>query len=76
MWGGILAFFSVGRSKAIGSAVKGQAVVIPTAVALRVCQNARALDSKLPEKWDPCIEPLANLVLLYGKSPVVIVPIT
>ena len=37
-----------------------------------VCQNARPLNFKLHEKWDPCIELQANLVILYGKSPVMI----
>lgn len=72
MWANVLASFSVGRSRVSGSAAEVQANVISTASALLVCQDASPLDSQLQEKWDPCIEPQANLVILYGKSPVVI----
>lgn len=62
----------MGGSKVTGSAVEVQANIIFTASALVVCQNASPLASQLHKKRDPCIEPQANLVILYGKSPVVI----
>ena len=72
MWANVLASFSVDGSRVIGSAVEVQASIISTVSASVVCQNASPLDSQLHKKWDPCIEPQANLVILYGKSPVVI----
>ena len=72
MWDNILASFSTGRSKAMRRAVKVQGVVMVCCLTLMVCPHARPLNFRLHEKWDPCIELQANLVILYGKSPVVI----